>query len=67
MQLKHQIQDLIDSGLVSMGSPITTPNQNLGILNNPLPRHDVNQMSSSINMDQTYHNLDPPSSYDLVG
>ena len=65
--LKHEIQDLIDNGLISTGIPIALPNQYLGIFNNPFPKHDANHVSVSLNLDQAYHSLDPPASYDFVG
>lgn len=40
MKLKHESQDIIDDGLVSIGAPIVSSNQHLGIFNNLLPNHD---------------------------
>lgn len=40
MWLKHEIQDLIDDGWVSIGAPISSPNQHLWIFNKPLPNHN---------------------------
>jgi len=67
MRLKHEIQYLIDKGLVSMGNPVAPPNQHLGIFINPLPKHDVNHISISSSANQNYHNVEPPLSYDYVG
>lgn len=66
MQLKHEIQDLINNGLVSTGSPVAPPNQNLGVFNNPFPSHDVNQVGVYLIMDQGYHNVDLTSFYDYI-
>lgn len=61
MWLKHEIQDLIDNGQVSIGSLISPPNQHLGIFNDPLPSHD--QSETSISYEKDYHEVGPPCSY----
>lgn len=68
MQLKNNIQMLIDNGQVSAGNSMAQPNQEMGIFQDPLPWHnsDVHYISTKVTQ-QVLHNFNPTWSNEFYG
>lgn len=53
--LQHKVQDLINQGRLEVDNPLTIPNQNLKIYQNPLPSHQANTIASHTQQSQVVH------------